>query len=74
MTYIKVKVIPNSKINKLIEQSDGSYKIKLQAPAIEGKANKALVSFLSEHFKIAKNKIIIISGEKSREKSIKLLI
>ncbi len=67
-----VKVIPNSKINKIIER-DGNYlKIKLTEPAHEGKANKALVTFLSKEFKTAKNKITIISGEKSRDKKIKL--
>jgi len=69
---IQVKVIPNSKLNKIVEQKDDFLKIKLTAPAYEGKANKALILFLSREFKIAKNKIKIISGEKSREKTIQI--
>ncbi|MCX6745094.1 MAG: DUF167 domain-containing protein [Candidatus Parcubacteria bacterium] len=72
MTNLKIKVIPSSKINKIIEQPDGSLKIKLQAPAIEGKANKALIAFLSEHFQKPKNKIILVSGEKARTKTVKI--
>lgn len=68
-----VKVIPNSKIDKIVAESAASLKIKLTAPAHEGKANKALSEFLSQYFKIAKNKISIISGEKKREKKIKIL-
>jgi len=68
----KIKVIPNSKINKIIEQSDNFLKIKLTAPANEGKANQALIRFLSDFFHLAKNKIILLKGEKSRDKTIKI--
>ncbi|MCX6743240.1 MAG: DUF167 domain-containing protein [Candidatus Parcubacteria bacterium] len=67
---IKVKVIPNSKLNKIVEQKDDFYKIKLTAPAHEGKANKALLNFLSRELKVAKSKITIIKGNKSREKTV----
>jgi len=67
---LKIKVIPNSKLNKIIEKKDDFLKIKLSAPAHEGKANKALINFLSQEFKIAKSKITIIKGKKSREKTI----
>ncbi len=73
-TIYKIKVIPNSKINKLIETGDNYLKIKLTAPALEGKANKALIAFLSEHFKLPKNRVSLISGEKSREKIVKILL
>lgn len=65
-----IKVLPNSKINKIVEERADFLKIKLIAPAHEGMANKALIKFLSSYFKIAKNKIKIISGEKSREKKV----
>lgn len=68
----KVKIIPNSKINKIIEQTETFLKLKLTAPAKEGKANRALLDFLSEYFKMPKSQIQIIQGEKSREKKIKL--
>jgi uncharacterized protein len=67
-----IKVIPNSKINKIVEEKNDFLKIKLTEPAHEGKANKSLINFLSKEFKIAKNKITIISGKKSRDKKIKI--
>ena len=70
---LNIKVIPDSKLNKIIEQSGDFFKIKLTAPAHENKANQALIAFLSQHFKIAKNKIQIVSGSQSREKNIKIL-
>jgi uncharacterized protein len=69
---IKIKVIPNSKVEKIIELDANNFKIKLMAPALENKANKALLEILSRHFKVAKSKITILRGETSREKTVSL--
>ena len=71
---LKIKIIPNSKINKIVEEKEDWLKIKLTAPAHEGKANEALMNFLSQEYKIAKNKIQLVSGQKSRDKTVKLLV
>jgi hypothetical protein len=68
----RIKVLPGSSINKIVEQGQDYIKIKLTAPAHEGKANKTLIKFLSEHFKVGKNKINIISGEKSSDKKVRI--
>lgn len=68
---LNIKVIPNAKQNKLIEET-GRMKVYLTAPAVEGKANGALIEFLAEHFKIKKSRISIIKGAKSREKVIEI--
>lgn len=67
----KIKVVANSKINS-IEFCDEYIKIKITAQAIEGKANKAIVEFLSKTLKIAKSKISICVGEKSSIKTIQI--
>jgi len=68
---MNIKVIPNAKHNKLVEEA-GRLKVYLTAPAVEGKANEALIEFLAEHFKIKKSRISIIRGEKSREKIVEI--
>ena len=67
-----IKVIPNSKVNKIVEQNNDFLKIKLTAQPEKGKANKALLEFLSQEFKIAKNKIKILAGEMSKVKMVKI--
>ena len=47
-------------------------KIKLSAPALEGKANAALHSFLAEELKVPESKIVLERGQKSREKLIRI--
>jgi len=68
---IEVKVIPGAKKN-LIKKEDKNFKIWLTASPERGKANKSLIKFLSSHFKIKKNQIKIIKGEKSRKKIIEI--
>jgi uncharacterized protein YggU (UPF0235/DUF167 family) len=46
-------------------------KLKLCAPALEGKANAALRSFLAEELKIAERRIVL-HGQRSREKVIRI--
>ena len=47
-------------------------KIKLRAPAVEGKANAALRSFLAEVLQISESEIVLEHGNKSREKLIRI--
>lgn len=47
-------------------------KIRLNAPPVDGKANKQLIVFLSKAFGVAKNAIQIESGELSRQKRVRI--
>lgn len=66
---VNIKISPNSKKNEIINEGDIT-KIKITAQPIDGKANKALVEFLSKNFKIPKTSIKILKGETSKEKTI----
>lgn len=69
---IHVKVIPGAKKNMLKEEG-GRHKIYLTAPAVEGKANKALIEFLSDHFGVRKRQVEIVKGIKAREKLVRIV-
>ncbi len=64
-----IKISPNAKKNEIIK-SENEIKIKITAQPIDGKANKALIEFLSKKFKIPKTSIQIIKGETSKEKTV----
>jgi uncharacterized protein YggU (UPF0235/DUF167 family) len=51
---------------------DGTWKIKVAAAPEKGRANRALVEFLSDHLKVAKSRIRIMSGETSQLKRIRV--
>ncbi len=46
--------------------------VRVTAPPVDGKANKALLALLAKEFKVPKSKIRIIQGETSRDKLIEL--
>ena len=52
---------------------DGTLKIRLAAPPVDGAANKALIEFLAETLGIAKSQIDIIAGETSERKLLSLV-
>jgi len=68
---IKFKVIPGAKQNFFKEDGE-STKVYLTAPAVDGKANKALIEFLAKYYKVRKSSIEIIKGLKSRVKTINI--
>ena len=69
---INVKVIVQAK-KSLIKEAGGIFKVYLNAPAVDGKANKALIEFLAEHFSVKKSAVEIIKGLKSRNKTINIV-
>jgi len=68
---IEVKVIPNSKKVSISEEGN-KLKVHVKSQAIENMANKELIEVLSDYFKIKRNKIKIIKGEKSRKKLVEI--
>jgi uncharacterized protein len=54
------------------EGAAAQLKIAVQAPPIEGRANEALIAFLSGMFSIPKSAIELVSGEASRNKVFRL--
>ena len=66
---VNIKISPNAKKNEIVREEEYT-KIKITAQPIDGKANKALVEFLSKNFKIPKTSIKILKGETSKEKTI----
>ncbi|WP_017651940.1 DUF167 domain-containing protein [Fortiea contorta] len=70
----KVKVKPNAKQQKIIEQSDGSLNVHLKSPPIDGKANEELIKILAQKFHVPKSQITIKSGATSRQKLVEIAI
>ena len=68
--FLKVHINPNSKKDEIVGIYNDSLKLKISSPPINGKANKALIKFLSKYLNIPKTKIKIEKGEKSKDKLI----
>lgn len=69
---IEVKVAPRSSKKAFAGVADNIVKIKLTAPPAGGAANEQLIELLSEHYGIRKSNIVILKGETSRRKTVKI--
>ena len=67
-----VRVQPRSSRNEICGIYGDAIKIKLTSPPVDGEANEGFIKFLAGLLKISKRQIEIISGHKSRTKSIKI--
>ncbi len=67
---IQVKISANAKKNSIEKEGD-RIKLRISKPAVEGRANKEIIDFLSDILNLPKNNIKILSGEKS---SFKMLL
>ncbi len=72
MTILRVHIVPNAKIDCVVGEHGGAVKIKLRAPAVEGKANAALIRFLAEQLKLPRQSIALERGHRSRDKLIRI--
>lgn len=73
--HLPVRVIPNASRTEIVGwMADGSLKIKLAAPPVDGKANQELVSFLAKTLGAPKSEIEITNGLTSKKKTIRLPI
>lgn len=71
-TVIKVKILPKSSKNQIVGREGDLFKVKVVAPPIEGKANKALIDLLARKLRAPKGAIEIISGKSSKLKLIRI--
>ena len=69
---LRVKVKPNARDARLLQQPDGSWLAHVKAAPVEGKANIALVALVAAHFGVPKSRVAIRSGASGRLKTIEI--
>jgi uncharacterized protein (TIGR00251 family) len=67
-----VRVQPRASKDEISGVIDGALKIRLCAPAVENRANEALIEFLAALLKTAKSAVRIQSGQQSRIKRVSI--
>lgn len=69
---LMTRVQPRAARNALAGVERDSLKIRLTAPPVEGRANKALTDFLAELFDVPKSRVILERGERGRCKRVRI--
>lgn len=69
-----VHVKPGSKKGSAIQTSlTGELLVFVREPAIDGKANRAVIELLAKYFEVPKSHVTLISGRTSRQKRFKII-
>jgi uncharacterized protein len=69
---LDIKVIPRAGRTRLAGTRDDAILIRVAAPPAEGAANTELVAFLADLFAVPKRNVVIVSGDKSRRKRVRI--
>jgi uncharacterized protein len=70
--FLRVRVQPRASKDEIAGEMDGALKVRLRAPAVEDRANEALIAFLALLLKTPKSAVRILSGERSRTKRLEI--
>lgn len=65
-----VRVTPRASRSEIVGAHDGSLKVKLRSPPVDGAANAELIKLFAKQFGVSKSDIAIVSGETSKNKRI----
>jgi uncharacterized protein len=68
----QVRVQPRASRDEIAGVIAGALKVRLRAPALEGRANAALCEYLAALLKTPKTAVRILGGERSRIKRIEI--
>ncbi|MCA9119017.1 MAG: DUF167 domain-containing protein [Planctomycetaceae bacterium] len=65
---LPVRAQPGSRKSELRGEQDGALKVAVTQVAEKGKANKAVIAFLSKQLGLKKSRVELLSGETSHHK------
>lgn len=69
---LELKTIPNAPRNEIVGWLGSALKVKVHAPAVEGKANDELIDFLSAKLGVHRRSVTLLRGDKSRQKVVQI--
>lgn len=69
---LELKTIPNAPRDQVAGWLGDALKVKVHAPALDGRANEALLEFLAAELGLPKRAVTLIRGDKSRHKVVRL--
>ena len=69
---LELKIIPNAPRNEVTGWMGAALKVKIHAPALDGRANDALAVFLAERLGLSRRSVLLVRGDRSRHKTVRI--
>ena len=69
---LAIKAVPNAPRSEVVGWLGDALKVKVHAPAVEGRANEELGRFLAEYLDLPRRAVTIATGSTSRQKRVQI--
>jgi hypothetical protein len=69
---VPVRVQASARREELVGVRDGVLTVRVTAPAVEGRANRALCRLVAKRLDIPNSSVVIVRGHRSRDKLIEI--
>ena len=69
---LSLQTTPNAPRSEIVGWLGDRLKVKVKAPAVEGKANAELLRFLAERFGVRPNAVTLVRGDTARLKTVRI--
>lgn len=68
-----VRVVARASKTEIVGVVEGSLKVRVSAPPVDGAANKEVINLLANAFGVARSDVSIVNGETSRIKRVRVV-
>ena len=69
---IRIRVVPRSRREAVEPERDGRLVVRTTAAPVDGSANARVVELLAAHFGVRPRQVEILSGHRSRDKTVRI--
>jgi uncharacterized protein (TIGR00251 family) len=69
---LEVRLQPRAGRDQIVGERDGRLLVRVTAPPVEGRANEALCRLLAKRLGVARGRVTVVRGERSRDKSVRI--
>lgn len=69
---LKLHVTPRGSRSEITGWREDTLCVKITAPPVEGAANAAILKFIADSLGVRKSQVELVSGERSREKTVRI--
>jgi len=71
-SILAIRVIPRARRSEVAGLRGDALLVRLSAPPVDGAANAALLEFLADALNIPRKQVKLVSGERSRDKTVRI--
>jgi uncharacterized protein (TIGR00251 family) len=69
---LSVQVVPRASRSEIVGEHDGSLRVRIAAPPVDGAANEELTRVLAKAFKVPRAAVKLVAGQSGRLKQVRI--